>query len=731
MSKSISIAELKQQRCWVNWHYFNRDGKMTKPPLNPHTGDNAKVNDPQTWGDYALALHNTKAEKCDGIGIMVIEGKEYSLCGIDIDGHKDGSNPLQAEIMELFKGTYMEVSPSGQGIHILLLLRKDYVFDKDKYYTKNAQNELECYVAGFTSRYLTFTASGADVPITEQTATFKQFIDKYMRKSDWQPNKPSNTSLQAPQCVVTPTSSNNIDVIDVARKARNGNKFTALYDSGDISAYNGDDSAADIALCSMLAFYLQGDYGNIDKAYRGSALMRPKWEREDYRAATISKAVASCNGKFYTPPKAAKNKHTGEGEKEEKLPDLDKELFEQYLLQNCYKLRNNEITHKFEYEGFKGENPENLGDLVSIRLYDELSKLYKKVSRPSVDDYIYWTAANNNYNPVLDLINAEIGAGETGERGSGWDGIDRIEQIYQTFGIADNDTLSRSLIKKWLMQAYCGLYNNSADPFSLDIILVFQGGQGIGKTRFFEKLALQSKYFGDGITLDPRDKDSIMYATANWIAELGELGSTMKKDIDSVKAFITRSTDTYRPPYGRQAVTYPRRTSFVGTVNDEQFLIDQTGNRRFATVPLRPTLSIDYDTQIEPFNALQLWVQVAEIVAAELAKGKTYANCFRLNRAELAQLAMRNSSFTKPLKGEIEIIDTLNWSAAEQQGYEVFEEWQSVTAFKTAHSDELRNVDTSIIGRVLGKLGYDKRVGNSRNKTTEYLLPVKRWVSQN
>ena len=114
-----------------------------------------------------------------------------------------------------------------------------------------------------------------------------------------------------------------------------------------------------------------------------------------------------------------------------------------------------------------------------------------------------------------------------------------------------------------------GLFNTIENPFSLDIVLAFIGRQGIGKTRFFEKLALKSAFFGEGICIDPRDKDSIIQATSKWISELGEIGSTMKKDMDSVKAFITKSADKNTElPYGRASLHYARITSFVGTVND-------------------------------------------------------------------------------------------------------------------------------------------------------------------
>lgn len=128
----------------------------------------------------------------------------------------------------------------------------------------------------------------------------------------------------------------------------------------------------------------------------------------------------------------------------------------------------------------------------------------------------------------------------------------------------------------------------------------------------------------------------------------------MRKDMDSVKAFLTKSTDEYRTPYGKASLHYPRMTSFVGTVNDDEFLIDQTGNRRFATIPLPLDLVIDYEAQIKPFNSLQLWSQVYEII-----KDMDKASCFRLTEDEKRQLEKRNSSFVKPMKAECEVLDIL------------------------------------------------------------------------
>ena len=311
---------------------------------------------------------------------------------------------------------------------------------------------------------------------------------------------------------------------------------------------------------------------------------------------------------------------------------IDYEIFAEFLEKQGYSIRYNQITHNFEFFGFDdGESKEHFAENVPTILQDQLEKIYTHVTKQKVIDYITRYATRHKYNPILNAIKAVK-----------WDGIDRVNQIYDIFKIpvTEEGIYSRTFIFKWLKQCVCGLFNDIENPFSLDIILVFQGKQGIGKTCFFEMLALNSKFFGEGICLDPRDKDSIIQATSKWISELGELGSTMKKDMDSVKAFLTKSTDEYRTPYGKASLHYPRMTSFVGTVNDEQFLIDQTGNRRFVTIPLAPDLVIDYNTQIKSFDALQLWSQIYNIV-----KNEDKTSCFRLSEDEKKYLEKRNSAF--------------------------------------------------------------------------------------
>ncbi|MBQ7522324.1 MAG: hypothetical protein IJU14_05530, partial [Clostridia bacterium] len=326
--------------------------------------------------------------------------------------------------------------------------------------------------------------------------------------------------------------------------------------------------------------------------------------------------------------------------------------FLQYCSDRGYNMRFNDVSKSIDFIGFDSrESVEHLADNIPAMLKDGLKVMYTGVTTQVISEYILLLATRRKYNPILDLITS-----------TPWDGVNRIVQLFDILGLkgqTEDDLYSQIYIQKWLMQCVCVLYNDIRKPFAPDLVLVLQGRQGLGKTRILEHLAMLPQYFGGGLCLDPRNKDSVMQVTNKWIVELGEIGSTMRKDIDLVKSYLTMSVDEYRAPYGRAFTRYPRRTSFAGTVNDYEYLIDETGNRRFLTIPLSDTLRIDYEKQIAPFDALQLWAQVWELV-----KDKDKSSCFRLSDAEKEYLIKRNTQHEKMLKGEADVLDAL----AEQSG---------------------------------------------------------------
>ena len=399
-------------------------------------------------------------------------------------------------------------------------------------------------------------------------------------------------------------------------------------------------------------------------------------------------------------------------DKQPKSEYLTQLILEKYLADHGISIKVNAITHKIciisEVE-FKEYSEHILPEVLPVLIHDRLQADYKKISVDSVQRLINSIAMKkeNEFNPLLDMIDR-----------THWDGRGRFPELCKLLAIPDEDKLSLTILKKWLMQSYCILHNTVNNSFSADGVLVFVGAQGFGKTRLLEKLSINNNYFGEGRCYDPHNKDNNMQITSKWITELGEIGSTMRKDTDMLKAFISSSTDEYRAPYGRTAVTYPRRTSFCGSTNDKQFLIDETGNRRFWTIELNSEKYIDINgPDFKNFDALQLWAEVKFMVEQEISNGKSYASCFRLTHSETRELKCRNRDHAKLLKGEQEIIDILARYGTDET------EWVSITTFKNAH-DELRNYSAVQIGKVLIKLGYEqKRIKKNGITIRSYELP--------
>jgi hypothetical protein len=171
-----------------------------------------------------------------------------------------------------------------------------------------------------------------------------------------------------------------------------------------------------------------------------------------------------------------------------------------------------------------------------------------------------------------------------------WDGIDRLHDMYATLTVREGfpEQLKRILVYKWLLSAVAAALK--PDGFKGRGVLVFQGPQGIGKTSWVISLVPIAKLRDLVVKvdhhLDANNKDSILGAITHWIVEIGELDSSFRKDFARLKGFLTSDTDKVRRPYARTESEYGRRTVFFATVNDENFLVDHTGNTRWWTLPL-------------------------------------------------------------------------------------------------------------------------------------------------
>ena len=260
----------------------------------------------------------------------------------------------------------------------------------------------------------------------------------------------------------------------------------------------------------------------------------------------------------------------------------------EYMLQRYgITVRYNVIKKRVDYEipGLTTtlDNRENacINHISSLALLND----FKVVAVPGYVDTI---ADKNSYNPVLEWVESKP-----------WDGEDRMQQISDTLQVNKSfvQTLKDALIRKWIRSAVAALYRKG---FHSRGVLTLQGSQGLGKTSWVRKLIpdthLRESVLKVDHHLDASDKDSKILAIAHWIVEIGELDSSLKKDIARLKGFITADTDKIRRPYAKAESEYQRRTVFCATVNEETFLVDPTGNSRFWTLPVT---RIDYQHQVD------------------------------------------------------------------------------------------------------------------------------------
>ena len=324
-------------------------------------------------------------------------------------------------------------------------------------------------------------------------------------------------------------------------------------------------------------------------------------------------------------------------------------------------------------------------------------------SESFLNDALNAIAQTHSYNPFLDFIKSIT-----------WDGENRVYELCQVLGITSENVHYMIFFEKWLWQVVSMCLNDDGS-LGNDFVLVLQGPQGVGKTSFFRMLAVRPEWFKEGACIDMNNKDSIIEATSVVICELGELEATINREQPSLKNFITRNFDEYRPPYGKSSVPYVRRTALCGTVNSEQFLRDSTGNRRYVVIPVRDMDLSFIHHVMTPDYCSQLWRQVYE--QYYLKRGK---NGFRLSVDERAFSEERNAQSTVLKDGEIELYDLLDWNLPVTS-------WHWYTNSELIKSLELR-ISATKMGNALNSIRTkDKRVRKDRkNNCNVYLLPPKK-----
>jgi putative DNA primase/helicase len=207
---------------------------------------------------------------------------------------------------------------------------------------------------------------------------------------------------------------------------------------------------------------------------------------------------------------------------------------------------------------------------IQVKIYDDYGVEF---SFAAIDRGVKAAGLKLKYHPVREYLNSLE-----------WDGVQRIDHFLSRYLGVEDTALHRAISMRWLVSCVARGMSGGEKPVKVDTVLILVGKQGKRKSTCFRYL-VGDRWFSD-TKFDLRNKDSLMSIRGKWIYEIAELDSTRQREQTTVKAFLSAVTDNFRPPYARNNIDSHRQVVFVGTTNEQSFLVDQTGDRRYWPVQI-------------------------------------------------------------------------------------------------------------------------------------------------
>ncbi|MBV9454794.1 MAG: hypothetical protein JOZ19_11855 [Rubrobacter sp.] len=264
--------ELAERNQFVVWRWEKRNGKSTKVPYSSSSHKRADTTDPNTWGSFRTALRTVRRNPKHYAGLGFVFSIDDQFAAIDLDHCRDPEtgaiSEWAVEGLKAFRGAYIEISPSGTGLHIIC-----------RGHAPNRNNRRDGIEAYSSQRFFTLTGNTLRAA-PKQLSNCQDAIDDLVRKYFQFTKEPT---IPAP--LATTVALEDKELLDKARGARSskGEEFIALYDQGDISTFP-SHSEARFALLRHLAFWTCWELERIARLYESSALYRmpgyhKKWAR--------------------------------------------------------------------------------------------------------------------------------------------------------------------------------------------------------------------------------------------------------------------------------------------------------------------------------------------------------------------------------------------------------------------------------------------------------------------
>jgi putative DNA primase/helicase len=611
-------AALKERKQWLLWRFkkYEGDKKARKVPYyatgRKREGVQGSVEDRDALVVFDVAISRLAAGRFDGIGFAFLPGD--GLIGIDVDHAIGGDGVVSDLCREVVQacGSYTEYSPSRTGVHVIGLAGEAYT-GKDN----ELGLEVFCGRQFFTCTGEHWGSTPAELQVVSAEAVqmMRRLIEqakegrraKKARPAAAEPQpggvrRPTQSTARSPQedtpeqlgdrlrdalqAISPDVGYENWLQIGMGIKQGLGDVGFAIWDewSSKGSKYPGSENLArkwasfgGNAITEATVFQLAIDAG-WKPPKRPRKPRRPEPPPEAYDDVPAPRSSGAGDGGS-TPSNGSAE---GGGEREHKqwrrkllrsengIKDCRENVYMQLSFNDELKglVAFDEFSHRVmkqrepPWQSAPGEWTTNDDYELGLYLATHESMVIK--AEATLVAGVAMAAWRAKYHPVRDYLN-----------GLTWDGTDRLRYwLHECMGAADSTYVQ--LVGTFFI---LGMVNRVLNPgCQMDNMLVFEGGQGAGKSSALRVLAGQ--WFAD-TPIRIGDKDALLNLAGVWLYEVGELDAFNKAEVTAVKQYVSSRVDRVREPFARRPIDRPRSGVFSGTTNQHEYFKDPTGSRRF------------------------------------------------------------------------------------------------------------------------------------------------------